>query len=75
LDKIILLKEKLLKIDKQMTVQRRNSGNMVRVALVGYTNVGKSTIMNLMLLCVNMDKMMGKDLQTGLNNLKTVREK
>lgn len=47
LDKIILLKEKLEKIDKQMTVQRRNRGNMVRVALVGYTNVGKSTIMNL----------------------------
>jgi GTPase len=47
LDKIILLKEKLLKIDKQMTVQRHSRGNMVRVALVGYTNVGKSTIMNL----------------------------
>jgi GTPase len=47
LDKIILLKDKLEKIDKQMTVQRRNRGNMVRVALVGYTNVGKSTIMNL----------------------------
>lgn len=46
-DKIILLKDKLEKIDKQMTVQRRNRGNMVRVALVGYTNVGKSTIMNM----------------------------
>jgi GTP-binding protein HflX len=46
-DRIILLKEKLEKIDKQMTVQRRNRGNMVRVALVGYTNVGKSTIMNM----------------------------
>jgi GTP-binding protein HflX len=47
LDKISLLKEKLKKIDKQMTVQRHKRGNMVRVALVGYTNVGKSTIMNL----------------------------
>jgi GTPase len=47
LDKISLLKEKLKKIDKQMTVQRHSRGNMVRVALVGYTNVGKSTIMNL----------------------------
>lgn len=46
-DKIILLKDKLERIDKQMTVQRRNRGNMVRVALVGYTNVGKSTIMNM----------------------------
>ncbi len=46
-DKISLLKEKLKKIDKQMTVQRHSRGNMVRVALVGYTNVGKSTIMNL----------------------------
>lgn len=47
LDKIILLKDKLERIDKQMTVQRRNRGSMVRVALVGYTNAGKSTIMNL----------------------------
>lgn len=46
-DKISLLKEKLKKIDKQMTVQRHSRGNMVRVALVGYTNVGKSTLMNL----------------------------
>ena len=47
LDKISLLKSELAKIDKQMMVQRKNRGNMVRVALVGYTNVGKSTIMNL----------------------------
>jgi GTP-binding protein HflX len=47
LDKISLLKSDLAKIDKQMMVQRKNRGNMVRVALVGYTNVGKSTIMNL----------------------------
>ncbi len=47
LDKISLLKSELARIDKQMTVQRKNRGNMVRVALVGYTNVGKSTIMNL----------------------------
>jgi GTP-binding protein HflX len=46
--KIALLKEKLVKIDKQKTSQRSNRGKMVRVALVGYTNVGKSTIMNLM---------------------------
>lgn len=45
--KISLLKEKLKKIDKQMTTQRGNRGSLVRVALVGYTNVGKSTIMNL----------------------------
>ncbi|MFT5860107.1 MAG: GTP-binding protein HflX [Flavobacteriaceae bacterium] len=45
--KIALLKEKLKKIDKQKTVQRGNRGQLVRVALVGYTNVGKSTIMNL----------------------------
>ncbi|MDP3312398.1 GTPase HflX [Lutibacter sp.] len=45
-DKIVLLKEKLKTIDKQMAVQRKNRGNMVRVALVGYTNVGKSTLMN-----------------------------
>ncbi len=45
-DKISLLKEKLKTIDKQMSVQRGNRGAMVRVALVGYTNVGKSTLMN-----------------------------
>jgi GTP-binding protein HflX len=47
-DKITLLKEKLKDIDKQMTTQRKNREDMVRVALVGYTNVGKSTIMNLL---------------------------
>ena len=47
LDKIALLKEKLKKIDMQKSVQRKNRGKLVRVALVGYTNVGKSTIMNL----------------------------
>jgi GTP-binding protein HflX len=47
LDKISLLKSELARIDKQMMVQRKNRGNMVRVALVGYTNVGKSTIMNM----------------------------
>jgi GTP-binding protein HflX len=45
-DKISLLKNKLKTIDKQMAVQRKNRGKMVRVALVGYTNVGKSTLMN-----------------------------
>ena len=45
-DKITLLKKKLLTIDKQRAVQRQNRGKMVRVALVGYTNVGKSTLMN-----------------------------
>lgn len=45
-DKIALLKKKLTTIDKQMAVQRKNRGKMVRVALVGYTNVGKSTLMN-----------------------------
>ncbi|MCL4131011.1 UNVERIFIED_CONTAM: hypothetical protein GTU68_055304 [Idotea baltica] len=45
-DRIVLLKNKLLKIDKQMATQRKNRGRMVRVALVGYTNVGKSTLMN-----------------------------
>lgn len=48
LDKIALLKEQLLKIDKQKTTQRKNRGRLVRVALVGYTNVGKSTMMNLL---------------------------
>ncbi|QFZ54704.1 GTPase HflX [Oceanihabitans sp. IOP_32] len=45
-DKITLLKERIKTIDKQMAVQRGNRGKMVRVALVGYTNVGKSTLMN-----------------------------
>ena len=45
-DKIALLKKKLIQIDKQMATQRKNRGAMIRVALVGYTNVGKSTIMN-----------------------------
>ncbi len=47
-DKIALLKKKLVKIDKQALTQRKNRGRMVRVALVGYTNVGKSTIMQLL---------------------------
>jgi GTP-binding protein HflX len=47
-DKIALLKEKIKSIDKQMHVQRGNRGNLIRVAIVGYTNVGKSTIMNLL---------------------------
>jgi len=45
-DRIALLKDKLKTIDKQMAVQRGNRGALVRVALVGYTNVGKSTLMN-----------------------------
>ena len=45
-DKISLLKEKIKNIDKQMSIQRGNRGKLVRVALVGYTNVGKSTLMN-----------------------------
>jgi len=45
-DKITRLKNKLERIDKQKATQRSNRGNMVRVALIGYTNVGKSTIMN-----------------------------
>ena len=45
-DRIALLKEKIRTIDRQMAVQRGNRGAMVRVALVGYTNVGKSTLMN-----------------------------
>ncbi len=45
-DKISKLKDQLGKIDKQMAVQRKNRGKMVRVALVGYTNTGKSTLMN-----------------------------
>ena len=47
-DKIARLKEQLVKIDKQVATQRKNRGKMVRVALVGYTNVGKSTIMNIL---------------------------
>jgi GTP-binding protein HflX len=46
-DKIALLKEQLKKIDRQMISQRKNRGKLIRVSLVGYTNVGKSTIMNL----------------------------
>lgn len=46
-DRITKLKEELSKIDRQMATQRKNRGSVVRVALVGYTNVGKSTIMNL----------------------------
>ncbi|HOS83495.1 MAG TPA: GTPase HflX [Bacteroidales bacterium] len=46
-DKISLLKKQLEKIDRQMATQRQSRGNMIRVALVGYTNVGKSTIMNM----------------------------
>lgn len=46
--RIALLREELKKIDKQMATQRQNRGKMVRVALVGYTNVGKSTLMNLL---------------------------
>ncbi|NNJ87914.1 MAG: GTPase HflX [Eudoraea sp.] len=45
-DRISLLKKKLIKIDRQMETQRGNRGSLVRVALVGYTNVGKSTLMN-----------------------------
>jgi len=47
-DKITKLKEQLKKIDKQMATQRKGRGQMIRVALVGYTNVGKSTIMNML---------------------------
>lgn len=48
LQRITLLKQRLVEIDRQKTTQRKNRGRMIRVALVGYTNVGKSTIMNLM---------------------------
>ncbi len=48
LDKISRLKKELESIDKQKTVQRKNRGKLVRIALVGYTNVGKSTLMNLL---------------------------
>lgn len=46
--KIANLKEELIKIDRQMSTQRKSRGNIVRVALIGYTNVGKSTLMNLL---------------------------
>lgn len=48
LDRISRLKEELRSIDRQKTIQRKNRGRLVRVALVGYTNVGKSTLMNLL---------------------------
>ena len=48
LDKISLLKERLRSLDKQKTIQRKNRGKLTRIALVGYTNVGKSTLMNLL---------------------------
>lgn len=48
LQRITLLKQRLVEIDKQKVTQRKNRGRMIRVALVGYTNVGKSTIMNLL---------------------------
>lgn len=47
-DKITKLKEQLVKIDKQKSIQRKNRGKLVRVALIGYTNVGKSTLMNIL---------------------------
>jgi GTP-binding protein HflX len=47
-DRISLLKKRLIQIDKQMATQRKNRGKMLRLALVGYTNVGKSTIMNML---------------------------
>ena len=48
LQRITLLKQRLAEIDKQKTTQRKNRGRLIRVALVGYTNVGKSTLMNLL---------------------------
>lgn len=48
LGRMSLLKEQLLQIDKQKSIQRKNRGRLIRVALVGYTNVGKSTLMNLL---------------------------
>ena len=48
LQRITLLKQRLVEIDKQKTTQRKNRGRLIRAALVGYTNVGKSTIMNLL---------------------------
>src|SRR6185312_14975346 len=47
-DRIALLKKQLETIDRQMATQRKSRGEMIRVALVGYTNVGKSTIMNML---------------------------
>ena len=48
LQRITLLKQRLIEIDRQKTTQRKNRGRLIRVALVGYTNVGKSTMMNLL---------------------------
>ncbi|MFS6554880.1 GTPase, partial [Parabacteroides distasonis] len=48
LDKISRLKEELAAIDRQKSIQRKNRGKLTRVALVGYTNVGKSTLMNVL---------------------------
>ncbi|MBR2103260.1 MAG: GTPase HflX [Prevotella sp.] len=48
LQRITLLKQRLVEIDRQKTTQRKNRGRLIRVALVGYTNVGKSTLMNLL---------------------------
>ena len=48
LNRMSLLKQRLAEIDKQKTTQRKNRGRLIRVALVGYTNVGKSTLMNLL---------------------------
>ena len=48
LDKISLLKERLRNLDNQKTIQRKNRGKLTRIALVGYTNVGKSTLMNIL---------------------------
>ena len=47
-ERIARLKEQLRKVDKQMATQRGNRGSLVRLSLVGYTNVGKSTLMNLL---------------------------
>ncbi|MEI9935544.1 MAG: GTPase [Ferruginibacter sp.] len=47
-DKINLLRKRLLEIDKQASTQRKDRGEFIRVSLVGYTNVGKSTLMNLL---------------------------
>ena len=65
LGRMSLLKERLAEIDKQKTTQRKNRGRMIRVALVGYTNVGKSTIMNL--LCRFVDATSGEVLVDGVN--------
>ncbi|KAA6303968.1 GTPase HflX, partial [termite gut metagenome] len=48
LSRMALLKEQLVQIDKQKTTQRKNRGRLIHVALIGYTNVGKSTLMNLL---------------------------